>query len=377
MRNAETIFGIIRNRGERGVPVENVYRQLFNRELYLHAYSRLYGNDGAMTPGTTNETVDGMSLEKVDNIIEKLRYEKYRWTPVRRVMIPKLSQPGKYRSLGLPTWSDKLFQEVIRSILEAYYEPQFSRHSHGFRAQRGCHTALREIQKHWRGVKWFIEGDISKCFDSMDHNILLSILNRNFHDNRFLRLISNLFKAGYMENWKYNATLSGVPQGSIVGPIFSNIYLNEFDQFVESRLLPTYNQGNRRKRNSLYDNLISNAYAKRTVGKYEEAKLLRKAAQQMPSFDPQDPDFRRLWYVRYADDWLLGFIGTQEEAEAIKCKISKFLLDELKLELSLTKTLTCIPRGLPRYLTGKFELVFPAACRGTLRESLKTGGFQM
>ena len=339
MRNAETIFGIIRNRGERKLPLENIYRQLFNRELYLRAYSRLYKNDGAMTPGATTETVDAMSLKKIDKMIEQLRYEKYRWTPVRRVMIPKANKRGQYRPLGLPTWSDKLLQEVIRSILDAYYEPQFSKYSHGFRPKRGCHTALGEIQKNWRGVKWFVEGDISKCFDSIDHQVLLSILKRNFHDNRFLRLIGNLFKAGYLENWKYNETLSGVPQGSIVGPIFSNIYLNEFDQFVESKLLPMYNQGNRRKRNSVYDNLISNAYWKRKAGKFEEAKLLRKHAQHMPSFDPQDPDFRRLWYVRYADDWLLGFIGSQEEAEAMKCKIAEFLHKELKLELSLEKTI--------------------------------------
>lgn len=216
MRNAETILGIIHNRGERQLPLENIYRQLFNRDLYLRAYNRLYRNNGAMTKGATNETVDAMSLEKIDTIIEQLRYERYRWTPVRRVMIPKASQKGKkYRPLGLPTWSDKLLQEVIRFILEAYYDIQFSRHSHGFRPQRGCHTALSEIQKHWGGTKWYIEGDISKCFEKVNHQKLLSIMNRNLHDSRFLRLINNLLKAGYLENWKYNQTLSGVPQGSL------------------------------------------------------------------------------------------------------------------------------------------------------------------
>jgi retron-type reverse transcriptase len=165
MRNAETILGIIRERGKRKLPLENMYRQLFNRDFYLCAYSRLYRNQGAMTPGATAETVDAMSLEKIDAIINALRNERYQWTPVRRTLIPKKS--GKMRKLGLPTWSDKLLQEVLRSLLEAYYEPQFSQHSHGFRSKRGCHTALGSITKHWRGTKWFIEGDISQCFDSI------------------------------------------------------------------------------------------------------------------------------------------------------------------------------------------------------------------
>ena len=196
--------------------MEDIYRQLFNRDLFLRAYGRIYRNDGAMTPGATPETVDAMSLEKIDAIIGVLRQERYRWTPVRRTYIPKKS--GKLRPLGIPTWSDKLLQEVVRSLLNAYYEPQFSPHSHGFRPHRGCHTALGEVTKHWRGVKWFIEGDISQCFDRIDHPVLLSILNEKLHDQRFLRLLANLLDAGYLEDWNYHATLSGSPQGGIVTP---------------------------------------------------------------------------------------------------------------------------------------------------------------
>jgi group II intron reverse transcriptase/maturase len=300
MRNAETILDIIRERGKQKLPLEDIYRQLYNRDLYLRAYGRLYRNQGAMTPGATNETVDGMSLAKIDAIIAAIREERYQWTPVRRTLIPKKS--GKFRALGLPTWSDKLLQEVIRSILEAYYEPQFSRHSHGFRPGRGCHTALDEITRHWRGVKWFIEGDISRCFDSLDFQIMLSILSEKLHDNRFLRLLSNLFKAGYLEDWKYHATLSGVPQGGVVSPILSTIYLDRFDQFVERVLLPAYNCGDRRKPNPPYTALLKAARKKRRSGEHEEARKLRQQAQQMPSRDPEDPNFRRLWYVRYADD---------------------------------------------------------------------------
>jgi retron-type reverse transcriptase len=163
MRNAETILGVIRDRGRLGLPLENVYRLLYQRDLYLRAYARLYPNKGAMTKGTTPETVDGMSLAKIDKIIEDIRQERHRWTPVRRVHIPKSN--GKMRPLGLPTWSDKLVQEVMRSILEAYYEPQFSEHSHGFRPERGCQTALNTVRTTWTGTRWFIEGDIAQCFD--------------------------------------------------------------------------------------------------------------------------------------------------------------------------------------------------------------------
>jgi group II intron reverse transcriptase/maturase len=337
MRNAETILGIIRERGRQKLPLEDIYRQLYNPDLYLRAYSRLYRNDGAMTPGATSETVDGMALTKIDSIITVLRDERYQWTPVRRTMIPKKS--GKLRALGLPTWSDKLLQEVIRSILEAYYEPQFSQHSHGFRPGRGCHTALEEITRRWRGVKWYVEGDISRCFDSLDHQVMLSILSEKLHDNRFLRLLTNLFKAGYLEDWKYHATLSGVPQGGVVSPVLSNIYLDRLDQFVEQVLLPTYNHGDRRRPNPPYMALLNNARRRRIAGESKEAKKLRQEAQRMPARDPDDPDFRRLWYLRYADDWLLGFSGPREEAEQIKVRLSEFLRDELKLELSQEKTL--------------------------------------
>jgi len=211
MRDADQVLGIIRERGKRGLPLEDIYRQLYNPMLYLRAYARLYSNNGAMTKGTTDETVDGMSKKKIEQLINDLRYERFQWTPVRRTHIPKKN--GKLRPLGIPTWTDKLLQEVIRLILEAYYEPQMSSHSHGFRPERGCHSALSAIRHTWTGTKWFIESDIEKCFDTLDHSVMMPILKEKLHDNRFLRLLQNLLDAGYLEEWTYHETLSGLPTG--------------------------------------------------------------------------------------------------------------------------------------------------------------------
>ena len=337
MRTAETVLTILRERGQRGLPVKRVYRLLYRPDLYLRAYAKLYKNEGALTPGASDETVDGMSLAKIDTIIEALRQERYRWTPVRRRYIPKKN--GKMRPLGMPSWSDKLLQEVIRSILEAYYEPRFSDRSHGFRPKRGCHTALRKVTQEGRGTKWFIEGDICSCFDKINFDVLLNILQKSFHDNRFLRLIKGLLEAGYLENWTFHQTYSGVPQGSIVGPILTNLVLDRLDKFVEHELIPAYTRGERRKTYPPYVAIAKAAHDARKAGNWETARQLSQQAQTMPSRDPDDPNFRRLWYQRYADDFLLGLKGPKDEAVAIKQEIAAFLRDELKLELSEDKTL--------------------------------------
>jgi group II intron reverse transcriptase/maturase len=337
MRTAETILNIIQDRGKRRLPLDDVYRQMFNPDMYLQAYTKLYKNDGAMTPGTTEETVDGMSQEKIAKIIEAIRYERWQWTPVRRVEIPKSN--GKMRPLGMPTWSDKMVQEVTRSILEAYYEPQFSAPSHGFRPKRGCHTALVYIHHIWKGTKWFIEGDIKGCFDNIDHHTLMNILRENIQDNRFLRLIEGALKAGYCEEWKYHPSLSGSPQGGIVSPILSNIYMDRLDRFVENTLIPEYERGKRREENPIYEQIRSQARYQWKKGNIERGNEIRREYQKYPSQDPNDPNYRRLRYVRYADDFLLGFAGPMTEAKEIKDRIATFLEIELKLTLSAEKTL--------------------------------------
>ena len=337
MRTAETVLNVIRERGEQGLPLEDIYRQLYNRDLYLRAYGRLYPNRGATTKGTTADTVDGMSLAKIDHLIDALRHERFRWTPVRRVNIPKPN--GKTRPLGIPTWTDKLLQEVIRMILEAYYEPQFSDRSHGFRPRRGCHTALSEVASKWTGTRWFIEGDIKGCFDNINHEVMLSVLGEKLLDKRFLNLLQHLLKAGYMENWRYGHTLSGTPQGGVVSPILANIYLDRLDKFVETMLIPEYVRGTRRKENPAWKALKRRRDRQKELGNHQVADKLRQQMQQEPSYDPQEPSYRRLRYVRYADDFVLGLSGPKAEAEQIKETLETFMRDTLKLELSKEKTL--------------------------------------
>jgi group II intron reverse transcriptase/maturase len=349
MRTAETILNIIQDRGKRRLPLDDVYRQLYNPDMYLRSYTKLYKNDGAMTPGTTGETVDGMSLEKIDRVIGAIRCEQWKWPPVRRIYIDK-PQGGK-RPLGMPDWSPKVVQDIIRSILEAYYEPQFSDRSHGFRPKKGCQTALTEIYNIWKGTKWFIEGDIKGCFDNIDHYTLMNILRENIHDNRFLRLIEGSLKAGYCEDWKYHPSLSGSPQGGIVSPILSNIYMDRLDKFVENTLIPEHTQSERREEHPIYGQLNNQLATARRQGNLERIKALWREMKRYPSQNPDDPGYRRLRYVRYADDFLLGFAGPLVEAHQVKERISTFLATELKLTLSAEKTLiTHAQTGRARFL---------------------------
>src|SRR5216684_4132670 len=307
MQTAEVVLGVLRERGRKGLPCAQLYRQMFNKDLYLLAYGNIYSNHGAMTPGTGGGTADGMSEEKIDQIIGLMRREKYRFSPARRVYIPKKN--GKLRPLGIPPWSDKLVGEVTRLLLEAYYEPTFSARSHGFRKGRGCHTALREINDAWTGTVWFIEGDISDCFGSLGHDILLGILAEKIKDQRFLRLIRNMLKAGYLEDWEYHDTFSGCPQGGVISPVLSNIYLHKLDEYVERELIPQYTRGTSRKANPGYDRMMKRLVKARKTEDRAAASDLVKQMRAIPSVDPADPGFRRLKYIRYADDHILGFAG--------------------------------------------------------------------
>lgn len=339
MLSASKYLDIVSRRGQEGKPLERVYRLIRKPEVLQMAYMNLYANQGAMTPGTDPlDTVDGMSLQRIHNLSEELKDGKFRWKPVRRVYIKKAN--GQMRPLGLPGWKDKMVQEAMRLVLTAYYEPQFSTLSHGFRPQRSCHSALDQVYRTWTGTKWIIEGDIRGCFDNIDHDILVALLAKNIRDDRFLKLVRQMLSAGYMEDWRYYQTYSGTPQGGVISPLLSNVYLHELDRFVESELIPAYTAGDkRRKRNSAYRKIQWQWEKARAEGDRKRARVLNVQRKKLPYYDPHDPTFRRLRYIRYADDFLLGFIGPKREAEEIKRRLAEFLRENLKLELSEEKTL--------------------------------------
>jgi len=306
-------------------------------DLFLSAYGKLYRNKGATTIGVDpTDSIQGMSLARIDLIIEQLQAGTYKWKPSRRIYVEKAN--GSQRPISIPSWSDKLVQEVMRMILEAYYEPQFRDSSHGFRPNYGCHTALRQIKRGWKGTKWFIEGDIKACFDTINPDLVISILSRKIQDKRFLKLVRNMLSVGYMEDWQYHATYSGVPQGGIVSPLLSNLVLNELDRFVEDDLIPQNTRGQRRRANYPYRNLQVQRQRAREKGDRQHYKELGKQLRSTVSVDPRDSNFRRLRYCRYADDFILGFAGPKSEARDIKAKISHFLLGKLQLKLSEEKT---------------------------------------
>lgn len=350
MTTNQNLLDIVYQEGVRGDTTGGLYRRMQDEDLFLVAYQNLHPNKGALTKGVDpKDTVDGMSLKHITEIIADLEANNYRWTPVRRVYIGKKTGDS-LRPLGIPGWKDKMVQEVARMILEAHYEPQFSDWSHGYRPERGCHTALKQIGRVWKGTKWFIELDIRGCFDNIDHWVLRNILAQNIKDNRFLKLIHGMMKAGYIENWEYHNTHSGTPQGGVISPILANIMLNELDKFMENELLPEYNKGER-SRNPELQKLNDQIRKAKRNGDREEYKALRRERKErnIPSY-LDTPDYRRLRYCRYADDVLLGFAGPRKEAEEIKQATGNFL-DTIKLEMSEGKTLiTHASTGRARFL---------------------------
>lgn len=339
MLSASKYLNIVSRRGQEGKTLERVYRLIRQPEVLQMAYMNLYANQGAMTVGTDpQDAIDGMSLKRIDDLAQELADGTFQWKPVRRVYIKKAN--GQLRPLGIPGWKDKMVQEAMRLILNAYYEPLFSTFSHGFRPERSCHTALDQISKTWTGTKWFIEGDIKGCFDNIDHDILMALLAHNIRDDRFLKLVRQMLSVGYIEDWRYFQTYSGTPQGGVISPLLANVYLHELDKFVEHELIPAFTAGDkRRKRNPAYRKIQWQVEKARAAGDYKRAQTFNVQRKKLPYYAPQDPTFRRLRYVRYADDFLLGFAGPKSEAEEIKQRLAEFLREQLKLELSKEKTL--------------------------------------
>ena len=348
MRSPERVLNSLNEHSkDSSYKFERLYRILFNEELFYVAYQKIASNGGSTTKGSDGRSIDEMSLARIETLIASLKDESYQPHPSRRVHIPKKN--GKTRPLGIPAFEDKLVQEVVRMILEAIYEGHFETTSHGFRPKRSCHTALLHIQKTFSGAKWFIEGDIKGFFDNIDHDVLVGILRERISDDRFIRLIRKFLKAGYVEDWTFHNTYSGMPQGGIVSPILANIYLDKLDKYVKE-YIRHFDMGTKRMPGKESNDLANDR--KRTVRKLkkvkdgtEKAALVArlKAIEQeraaFPSGDEMDGSYRRLKYIRYADDFILGVIGSKEDALRIKEDIKSFLSESLALELSEEKTL--------------------------------------
>ena len=348
MRNSENVLNSLAGHSQNpNYKFERLYRLLFNENLYALAYQMMSKKTGNMTKGTDGKTISGMSIKRIQSIIDKLRDESYHPHPAKRIYIPKKN--GKQRPLGIPSFEDKLVQKVIQMILESIYEGSFEKCSHGFRPHRSCHTAMASIMEGFDGTRWFVEGDIKGFFDNIDHDIMIAILSERIADERFLRLIRKFLNAGYLEKWTFHKTFSGTPQGGIISPILANIYLDKLDKYVVE-YISKFNKGDKRKRNPEYKRISSRKdkrvkklkseedAEKRSI-LIEEIKFHHKEMQKLPATLDMDEDFRRMRYVRYADDFLIGVIGSREDCVTIKEDIKKFLLDKLKLELSDEKTL--------------------------------------
>ena len=359
MRNPERVLNsLTKHSKDLNYKFERLYRILFNEEMYYVAYQRIYAKPGNMTAGADGKTIDRMSLNRIEKLITSLKDESYQPKPSKRVYIPKKN--GKMRPLGVPTFDDKLLQEVVRMVLEAIYEGQFDNHSHGFRPKRSCHTALTDIQKTFSGVKWFVEGDIKGFFDNINHQILIDGMKERISDDRFIRLIRKFLKAGYLENWKFHNSYSGTPQGGIISPILANIYLDKLDKYMKE-YAEKFDKGTKRKRceqSIKLENKRSWIRRKLKVvtDQTQRAELIKKLKAyqkeglRYPFGDEMDAEYKRLKYVRYADDFLIGVIGSKQDATDIKEDIRKFLHEKLALELSDEKTLITHSRKAAKFL---------------------------
>ena len=348
MRNPERVLNSLSEHSKcSDYKFERLYRVLFNSDLFLLAYNNIQSRPGNMTEGSDGKTIDGMSLKRIENLIGTLKDESYQPKPARRTYIPKKN--GKMRPLGIPSFDDKLVQEVLRMILGAIYEGSFENSSHGFRPKHSCHTALIQVQKNFTAAKWFIEGDIEGFFDNIDHDVLIEILKERIADNRFIRLIRKFLKAGYAEDWVFHRTYSGTPQGGIISPILANIYLDQLDKYMKE-YAQRFDRGIERKVNPDYKSISGQIWwlgtklrkteNEETRGELIKAiKQLQKSRLHLPSVDEMDEGFRRIKYVRYADDFIIGVIGSKADCVAIKEDITKFLGEKLKLTLSADKTL--------------------------------------
>jgi len=362
-----------------GYMYERLYRNLYNPDFYLLAYKKIATSPGSMTTGADGLSIDQMSMARINRIIESIKDHSYQPNPARRTYIAKKNNPAKKRPLGIPSTDDKLVQEIIRMLLEAIYEPTFSDLSHGFRPKRSCHTALSQIQHTFTGVRWIVEGDIKACFDSFDHHVLIALLRRRIKDEAFISLMWKFLKAGYMEQWQYHKTYSGTPQGSGMSPILANIYMTELDTFMEEYKSRFDSEPFKRNASKEYEKIArryrkakavldSGEATRDDIREFKEAQRLKLST---PYADVLDENFKRIQYNRYADDFVVGVIGSKQDALQIKEDIRRFLAEKLKLTLSDEKTKVTHSSEKVRYLG--YDM---AVCRSKSAKRDKNGALK-
>ena len=391
----------LRNRAARHKPVQNIYSLLLEEDLHILAYEKLKSSPGNMTPGIDQITLDGYSKCVLQKTIQSLKDHTFRFKPSRRIYIPKPN--GSKRPLGIPSPRDKIVQQVMHMILEAIYEPpekekqkqgshslqkkdqstpsaplDFSEASHAFRRGRGTHTALKTIAS-WSGIRWFLEGDIEKFFDTIDHSLLESLLKKRIKDQAFNDLYWKAVKAGYVEMGKFQEGMLGVPQGGILSPILSNIYLHEFDIWMDSEVRKSLESGKTSMPSKEYLVLHSKfhtLYRKQEKGElsHEETTRLQQAIKQRARTASTKAGYGyRIYYVRYADDFLIGVNGTQHQALQIKQQIQHFFQERLKLTLHWEKTkITHAKDGRAHFLGA--EIYRPSSRTGDSKKIRKTIG---
>ncbi|MBQ9234648.1 MAG: group II intron reverse transcriptase/maturase [Lachnospiraceae bacterium] len=358
---------------------ERLYRNLYNPEFYLLAYANVAKSQGSMTAGADGQTLEGMSMPRIERIIQSMKDKSYQPQPARRKYIPKKN--GKLRPLGVPSTDDKIVQEIVRMILEAIYEPTFENCSHGFRPHRSCHTALTQVKREFTGAKWIVEGDIHACFDNFDHHVLIDLLRKRINDEAFIELIWKFLKAGYMEQWEYHCTYSGTPQGSGISPVCANIYLTELDRFIleykkkfdretvtRRKTSKEYEKASRRYRKARRAMAENAVHTPEMVREFKESRR-EKIAQNYN--DPFDESFKKVQYNRYADDFVIGVIGSKEDAKKIKEDVKDFLSQKLHLEMSEEKTKITHSSEKVRYLGYDFKVIRSKNVKRTKTGDLK------
>ena len=360
MRNPVHVLKSLEDKASvHGYRYERLYRNLYHPDFYLLAYKNIATSPGSMTTGADGLSIDHMSMARINRIIESLKDQTYQPNPARRTYIAKKNNPAKRRPLGIPSTDDKLVQEIIRMLLASIYEPTFSTYSHGFRPRRSCHTALTHVKHSFVGIRWIVEGDIQACFDSFDHHVLINLLRRRIKDEAFIALMWKFLKAGYMEQWKYHLTYSGTPQGSGMSPILANIYLSELDTFMEEYKARFDSEPFKRNASKESEKIArryrkakaaleaSDSSTREMVREFKEAQRVKLTT---PYADVLDTRFKKIQYNRYADDFIIGVIGSKQDALQVKEDVRHFLAEQLRLILSEEKTKVTHSSDKVRYL---------------------------